>query len=440
MRNRCLCAVAFLPAILCWGQTPEAPALLSRGLAAESGLPRAGVLQPYAGAFSGYDNGPLSTSLDRPGGAFQEVEGGLSFLRRGTRAEIRLDYRFDLRHYQASSRLDRSNQALTVDTRFHISRRWTVMLRDTGSSASYDSPSQPAGTGVAEGFLVGVGPEVFHSRTIAQTGMADVIFAPTARTSVSVGGDGFLIQRQFAPLIDAVGWRARADVARRYSRHRTVSLSYSFTHFDHARSFGGAEYAVFALGHSVRLSRRSEIDLLAGAGRLQSAGLRAVSLDPEISRLLGISRGVETFHLDTWAPHVTAAWVQGVGRAELRVQFAREVTDGGGLTGLARQNEGSLAFQTAHVRSAWRPGIHIIVRTYRSLDTILYSNVTASAGLSLARRLGSQTEAVVRYDFGFYNFEEGLLRNFQRRQFAAGVTCYFSGRATPPNFDRAIRP
>ncbi len=440
MHKYCLRAVLVLPAMVCLGQTPEAPALLSRGVAAESGFSRASVLQPYAGAFSGYDNGPLSTSLDRPGGAFQEVDGGVNFLQRGARAEIRLDYRFDLRHYQASSRLDRSNQALTVDTRFHISRRWTVMLRDTGSSASYDSPSPPAGTSVAEGFSAGIGPEVFHSRTLAETGMADVIFAPTARTSVSAGGDGFLIQRRFAPLIDAVGWRARVDVARRYGRHRTVSLAYSFTYFDHTRSFGGAEYAVFALGHSMRLSPRSELDLLAGAGRLQSAGLRAVSLDPEISRLLGVSRGVETFHLDTWAPHVTAVWLQGAGRAELRVRFAREVTDGGGLTGLARQNEGSFTLQTTHVRSAWRPGVHILVRTYRSLDTILYSNVTASAGLSLARRLGSQTEAVVRYDFGFYNFEEGLLRNFQRHQVAAGVTYYFRGRAAPPDFDRAIQP
>lgn len=413
----------------CRPQPFGGPALLSRGLPAEAQTTRDTVFQPYAGVFSGYDNGPLTSNLDRAGGPFQEIDSGIRVLRAGPRTEFRMDYRFDLRHYSEASRLDRANQALNVDVRLHLSRRLTVMLRDTGTSLSYDntlSPSSPSG--VAAGFFADAGPSVVHARTIADTGMADLIFSPSARTSISLGGDGFLIERQFAGLIDAVGWRARADIARRYSRHRTISLSYSFTHFSHTRSFGGADYAVYAVGHSVRLGRKSELDLLAGAGRLQNAGLRSVALDPEISRLLGASLGVETFHLNTWSPHVMAAWLQSFGRAELRVQFARQITDGGGLTGLARQNEGTLTLATAHTRWTWQPATHLSVRTYRSLDTLLFSNTTASAGASLTSRLGPHTEAVFRYDFGFYNYEQGLLSHFQRHQVSAGIIYYFRDR------------
>jgi hypothetical protein len=178
----------------------------------------------------------------------------------------------------------------------------------------------------------------------------------------------------------------------------------------------------------MRLGRRSELDLLAGAGRLQSAGLRSVTLDPEISRLLGISAGIETFHLNTWSPHLMAAWFQGIGRAELRAQFNREITDGGGLTGLARRNEGTLSLSKAHARQSWEPAAHLSIRTYRSLDTLLFSNTTASAGLSVARTLSSRTQAVLRYDFGFYNYAQGLLQNFHRHQFSAGVIYCFRDR------------
>ena len=409
-------------------QLLETPALLSRGLpAVETRTNRDTAFQPYAGVFSGYDNGPFTTSLDRAGGPFQEVDGGIRVFRAGPRTEFTVDYRFDARHYTEASRLDRTNQALDLDLRFRLSRRLTVMLRDTGVSASYDNSLSPSPlSGLAAGFAADAGPNSVHARTIADTGMVDVVFSPSARTSLSIGGDGFLIERQFAALVDAVGWRARADIAHRYSRHRTVSLSYSFTHFSHTRSFGGADYVVVALGHSMRLGHNSELDLLAGVGRLQNAGLRAVALDPEISRLLGTSLGVEAFHLDTWSPHLMAAWLQGVGRAQLGVQFARQITDGGGLTGLARQNEGTLTLAPAHTRWSWRPATHLTVLTYRSLDTLLFSNTMASAGASVTNRLGPHTEAVFRYDFGFYNYSQGLLRNFQRHQVAVGVIYYLS--------------
>ena len=410
---------------ICLAQTNYAPSLLSRGALPEASPSRVEtVLQPSVGVLSGYDNGPLTTSLARAGGPFEEIEGGLEARRLGRRTNLRLDYQFGLRHYTSNSSLDRSNHGFNLDARFFLSPRWSLNLRDVGTSSSFGSSFQASPSALSSGFFLDSGTEVFHSRTIANTALADLVFSPSARTSASVAGDGFIVQRQFRSLADAIGWRARADVAHRYARHKTVSLSYSFTHFDHSRMFGGADYAVYAFGHSVRLSKTAELDLLGGAGYLRSAGVRAVQLDPEIAALLGTSRGAEIFRVSTWTPHLVAAWVQGIGRAELRVEFARVVSDGGGLTGVARQNQGSIMVQAARSRS-WRASAHLAARRLRSLDTLLYDNTMAVAGATLARRLTNHTEAVWRYQFAFYNFQRGLLHDFRRHEAAAGIICYF---------------
>ncbi|MBI3665378.1 MAG: hypothetical protein HY236_04010 [Acidobacteria bacterium] len=378
---------------------------------------------PYIGVLSGYEEGLPTRDLQRLGGPFQEIEGGLKARRAGRRAELRLDYQFDLRHYTPSSRLDRSQHGVNLDTRFRLSPRLMLMLRDVGASSSFGDFSGPADHPGA-GFVAAAGPEAFHARTIANTALADLVFSPTADTSFSFGGDGFVIQRQFNALIDAVGWRARAELARRYCRHKTVSLSYSFTHFDHSRNLGGADYTVYAVGHSWRRSKSSELDLLAGAGILRSAGTGFLQLDPEVARLLGASGSTEVQSLHTWAPHLAAAWLQSIGRAELRLELSHLVSDGGGLSGLARQSQGTLTLRAAHSR-AWRPEAMLSLQSYHSLDTLLYRNTTVLGGGGIARRWGPRAEAVLRYQFAFYNYPRGLLRDFHRHQVSAGVVYYF---------------
>jgi hypothetical protein len=336
------------------------------------------------------------------------------------RTSVRLDCHFGLRHYSLDPRLDRSTHGLYLDARLRLSRRWTLQLRDLGSSATFGEASRLPAPAIAAPFYPEGGPEVFHSRTIANTALADVIFAPSPRLSFSIGGDGFVIERQNRGLADAVGWRTRADIAWRYRRHRTLSLSYTLTRLDHTRRFGSADYAVLALGHSARLGPRTEFDLLAGVGQLRGAGIRAVQLDPDIARLLGTARGAEIYRLHTRNPHFLLGWTQSFGRTALRLDLARLVSDGGGLTGVARQNQASLALSAPLTRT-WRLAGSLSARTYRSLDTLLYDTTAASAGWTLSRRLSSHTEAVVRYDYSFYHFDRGLLHWFHRHQFSLGV-------------------
>jgi len=414
-----------LIAAACLAQNPPAPSLLSRGLLPDLGTrPPEKLFRADIGALTGYDTGALTTEFDRGAGPFQEVEGGVAARRRTSRADIRLDYRFGLRHHTRIERLDRSNHALSLDARFRLSRRWAIQLRDTAASSSFGASFPEPADALGPGFFIDGGPEVFHSRTVANTALGDLVFSPSARTSVSIGGDGFVVRRQYHGLSDVSGWRARADLARRYARNKTLTFSYSFTHFDYSLAFGGADYAVYAVGHSLRLGKRSELDLLAGAGHLRSAGVRRVELDPEIARLFGTSRGAEIFRVRTWTPHVLASWTQGVGSGQVRAQFSRWVSDGGGLSGLTRQNQGTLTL-AAPPADGWRLAAGLSARTFRSLDTLLFDSTTATAGFTLARRLNRRAEAVLRYHYAFYNFNRGLLHLFHRHQAAAGVVIHF---------------
>ncbi len=408
-------------AVACAGQT--APSVLSRGLLPSADAVAASVFRPFAGVMSGYDNGPLTRDLERGEGPFHEIDGGIEARQSGERGDFRLDYRFGARYYPRDSRLDRTNHSLHLDTRLRLSRRVSLLLRNSGSSSSFGEPLEAQASALSSGFFVDGGPAVFHSRTLADTALADLAVMLSPRTSVAVGGDGFLVQHQHRGLADAIGWRARADLAHRYARYKTITFSYSFTHFDHTRTFGSADYDVWALGHSLRLGRHSELDLLGGVGRLRSAGIRAVELDNEIARLLGTARGAEIFRLRTWTPHVLAAWTQRIRRGDVRMQYSQVVTDGGGLSGVARQNTVSLTVGAPLGRS-WRAAGVVVARTYRSLDTFLYDARTASAGSELARRLGSHVELRWRYQFSFHHFQRGLLRNFHRHELAAGVVLY----------------
>jgi hypothetical protein len=420
----------FLAAAAALAQTPTAPSLLSRGLLPSFERAPESLARPYLGVISGYDSGPLTSAFSRGPGPFQELNGGLEARRAGRQGSVRLDYQFAARHYSTNSRLDHSTHGLHLDARLHLARRWTFQFRDLASSSSFGDPLPLAPLPVTAGFVPDAGPEALHARTLTNTALADLIFAASPRTSVSMGGDGFLVQRQHRGLADVMGWRARADLAHRYRRHRTITLSYSFTRFGHTRQFGGADYAVYALGHSARLGKHSEFDLLAGLGRLRSSGLRAVELDPEIARLLGTNRGAEIFRLRTLSPHWLLGWSQRFGRAVLRWELARLVSDGGGLSGLARQNQTSLSL-AVRVSRSWRLAAGVAGRTYRSLDTLLYDSTTAAAGLTVARRLGPRTELAMRYHYSFYHFDRGLLRWFHRNQIGAGLVYQFRDPPEP---------
>jgi hypothetical protein len=402
-----------------------APSLLSRGMIADLRPGRfETVFQPYIGTLGGYDSGPLTRDLGRGDGPFEEFDGGLAARRSSRSVSADLDYRFGARHYFYNRRLDRSNHELHLDTRVRLSHRWSLLLRDSATSYSFGRDLAEAPGGLVTGLPVEGGPDVLHTRTLANTGLADLVFAPTARTSLAVGGDGFFVDWQFRGLADVAGWRARADLAHRLTRHQTVSLAYSFTRFDYQQSFGGADYAVLAAGYAVRLGRGSELDLLGGAGRLRSAAVRPVELDPEIARLLGVARGAEIFRLDTWTPHLLAAFTQAWGRVQLRAEYVRMATDGGGLSGLERRNRAAVMVSGPLSRRV-RMSLQVAGYTHRSLDTRLYDGRAVSSGFTLSRRLGSQAEIVTRYAYSFHDFERGLLQHFNRHQASVGLLFYF---------------
>ena len=406
-------------------ETDRAPSLVSRGWLPPGNRARGQeAFRARLGAISGYDNGILTAGLDRGEGLFQELAGGVESRRPGRRVNFRMDYQFGLRHYSRLSRLNHSNHSLNLDARIRLSRRFLLEFRDVAASSAFGGSFLTPATDLSSAFFLDGEPAAFHSRSLANTALADLVFSPSVRTSMSAGGDGFIVRRQYHGLADLAGWRARADLAHRYSRHRTITVSYSLTHFDHTRAFGGADYRVYTLGHSWRWGKNSELGLLAGAGRVASAGVRAVELDPQISRLLGTSRGAEIFRVDTWTPHLLAAWSLAGRRWAWRAQLSRLVSDGGGFSGLARQSHASVAV-SAPVGRGWRLAGNLQARTFRSLDTRLLDSVSAAAGGSLSRRLGPRLEAVWRYHYSFYDFHRGLLRHFHRHQAAAGVVYHF---------------
>ncbi len=132
----------------------------------------------------------------------------------------------------------------------------------------------------------------------------------TARASVSVGGDGFTVQRQSKALVGMDGYSGKANFRYRLTRVTSVGAEYMREHFQFPGQFGQSDMNMYNLLFSTQMGRLWTLS----AGKRRSisgertAGLQSVALgSPAIAALLGVSTTVHTFAAKNWIPAYQAA-------------------------------------------------------------------------------------------------------------------------------------
>ena len=137
--------------------------------------------------------------------------------------------------------------------------------------------------------------ELFDSRTKFLQSRVDLTWQHTARLSIGLGGEGFLVRRASLALAGLNGYSARANVAYRLTRRQTFSAGYNYSYFDFQRTFGNAKLQTATLGYSIGLSRRWDFSMQVGGIRIETLGLTQVSIDPAIAAIVGRNVAVVTF-------------------------------------------------------------------------------------------------------------------------------------------------
>ncbi len=316
----------------------EGPAILSRGggLAGRRGAET--VRFRAFGQVNGiYDTGitPVSVESD---GTIPQVDAygvqalvGLYGYHNWRQSALGVDYRGDYRHYNQKTFFNGTDHALSLDYTNQLSRRVTFAVRPTVGTTSravggFITPllADLAAPGIPAA-------ELFDGRTNYGQGSASVIWQKSARLSFSAGGQGFLTRRRSAALIGMNGYAAVGDIAYRLSRHKTVSLNYSYNRFDFTNAYGSSDVHQLSAGYAQRIGRYWELGLNAGVMRLENKGLQRVAIDPVIAALLGQTTTVIAFHRLNHFPYLQANLDREFRKSRIGVRYTQGVRPGNGF-------------------------------------------------------------------------------------------------------------
>lgn len=385
------------------------PAILSRGGSARISQGGDFVnLRPFVTLNGIYDSGLAITTLDSEGKVpFHSAFGvesifGVTGAHAWRTAALELDYRGSLRHYTENSYYDGFDNSLELAYKKRLSPRTSVVL---GQNAAYYSRafSLPisgfynAGFNAYDPNFAGLTTnDLFDTPTLALLTSGRIVHQMTPRLSFSAGGNGFFVRRRSKELFGSNGATATGDVAYRLTRYQTISVGYSFTHFDFEKLYGQSDMHGVMAGYSVRIGRNWELALLAGAFRVESIRNTRVELDPVIAAILGQKFGIEKFYDVVYIPRYGAHLTRRFRRASATFGYDRTVLAGNGIYatssyeianfGLSYQGSRRLSIQAGANYTRYS-SLTLSIGRYRSYSGGVGFGYLLAKGLSLLGRI-----------------------------------------------------
>jgi hypothetical protein len=296
-------------------------------------------LRFYAGVSAIYDNGIQPISVNSQGNLIQvnglygvEANVGAYGVHRWKQAQLGLDYRGNFRHYSSNSYYDGSDHELTLGYTYQKSRRLYFDFQGVAGSFSY-------GLGTVPGSVLGLPTSLvdqpttllFDNRTYFAEGSARVTYLLSSKTSISLGGEGFLVDRQSKSLVGTNGYGAHATIQHRLSRTTTIGAEYTRQHFQYPHLFGQADMNSYQALIATQFGRHWTFSLQAGAFQTEVAGLQQVALDPEIAAIFGVSSVTQTFYRNIWSPSGAVSLSRQFHRSVLTFGYSRTVLPGNGV-------------------------------------------------------------------------------------------------------------
>lgn len=386
------------------------PGILTRGA---SGVGSRGGQQVdlrfFAEVSGVYDSGLQPFSVD-PQGNLVEINGlygvqltlGAYGNHSWRRANLGLNYSGSFYHYVNQPFYDGSNHNLALGYTYQKSKRITFDLRaiagtssiGTGSAGSIYGSYNPTPTDIVNQPTA----QLFDNRMYYLQGSMDVNLIQSSRTSYTLGGDWYSVQRQSHSLAGVNGYALNGTVRHRLSKTRTIGLSYSHSHYDFPHLFGESDVNTLQANFSTSLGRRWTFFIGAGAYEVEVNGLQNVAVDPVIAALLGQSTTTIAFYRKVISPSGSASLTGQLGKtSSVNFSYSRAVTPGNGLYLTSRTESAMGSYSYSGIRK-WNIGLNA---GYSSLGAIgqnlqPYSAVTGGVGVTYA--LTRAIHVIGRYD------------------------------------------
>jgi len=415
-------------------QTYEGPSILSRdkSLIGERG----GKLIDFRfyGEVTGiYDSGLTPLATNGQGnilnvGSQYGVEMGFGVIgaRKWRRDRLNLEYKGSYRQYSGGS-FSGADQFLNLSFARQLKRRLTLDLKETvGTSTLSNGGFAYLPLTNTDLFAVPAN-ELFDSRTNFAQSRVDLTWQKSARLSIGLGGEGFLVRRASLALAGLNGYSTRANVAYRLTRRQTVSANYDYAYYDFQRTFGNAKLQTATIGYSTGLSRKWDFSMQAGGTRVESLGLTQVSLDPAIAAIVGRNVATVTFFRVVFAPDAEARLIRRFDRSSLTMGYSVGVVPGNGVYLTSRQNAATVGYSYTGYRRLTAAGN----ASYNELSSVgqtlgKYTNV--QGGFGVTYKLVQATHLQMRYDYRHYTTQNSA---FQKDSHRVSLGLAFSPGETP---------
>jgi len=316
-------------------------------------------LRLFAGVNGIYDNGiePLSVSSK---GTLTQVKGlegvegnvGAYGVHSWKQAQLGLDYIGDFRHYSENSFYDGSDHRLALGLTYEKSKRLYFDIQEVGGTYSYGFGGV---AGVPAPIQTQVGQSqslLFDARNYFNQTSFNATYLLSARTSVTVGGQEFLLRFQNSGLVGMNGYSLNGSLQHRISRRSSIGVSYSHMHYDYPGAFGQSDIDIVQGIYSTQFGRRWTFSLQAGGYQAQVEGIQSVALDPSVAAILGISSLPKTFSSTTRYPTGSANLARQFKKSNLSFAYARTVYPGNGVYLTSRNETSSVSYSYTGVRKA----------------------------------------------------------------------------------------
>jgi hypothetical protein len=315
-----------------------------------------------------YDTGLQPFAVNSKGDLVQinglygfQADAGVYGTHRWRQAALGIDFTGSFYDYVNGSSYNSGTVNMMLGYTYQESRRLVYDMRVIGgtSSLSYGTAGF-YGTSPATGTSDVVNTPtslLFDNRTYYLEASMEMTFIQTARTSYTVGGEGYFVRRDGVGLASMDGYNLHGTIRHRVTKNQTIGATYAHIHYEFPPAFGQSDMNMAQLSFATSIGRRWTFSIGGGAYQAEVQGIQQVSLNPVVAALLGVSFGQQTFYRETYYPAGNITLAGNFKTYSVGLTAGQSVAPGNGVYLTSNQQSAGASYSYTGIRK-WNFGLN----------------------------------------------------------------------------------
>ena len=415
------------------------PAILARGQSPGAMSTSQIDFRPFVSVTGIYDTGMNGVSVDTNGAPVNDasfgvmVGFGVSGAHSWKRTRVGLNYAGGYSHYTKSFYDGINSQSLQLSIAHQLSRHATLSISTDAAlyGSNQATPTLPQTIAFDPNTTYIPTNDFFDNRTITVSTQASVTTQLSTRTSISLGGDGFLTRRRSSALFGVTGYGAHADIQRRVSRRATVGAMYSYMRYSFTGISGGTDTHTVNATYSVVLSRSMQFSGYGGVSRYENVFVEIVPIDPAIAAVIGISSAQRVSYQANFTPNLGARFSKVVPRGTVFLSASHGINPGNGLFLTSTSTNVGGGYSYTGLRR-WSITAGANYNKSNSEGNVIGSYGSYSANLGVSRQVAPMTHGVLSFNARKYDSPD--FKNYNKWAYGVSLGLSFSPGDIPIRF------